>query len=72
MISACPTHFKRHCSKPKRPPPIPEQKSIKVKIPNQSFLTHNKNTPYLRERQTQNMKKLKFNEKQNDSKNKPP
>lgn len=28
--------------------------------------------PYLRERQTQNIKKLKFNEKQNDSKNKPP
>ncbi len=28
--------------------------------------------PYLRERQTQNTKKLKFNEKQNDSKNNPP
>lgn len=28
--------------------------------------------PYLRERQTQNIKKLKFNEKQNDSKNNPP
>lgn len=27
---------------------------------------------YLRERQTQNIKKLKFNEKQNDSKNNPP
>ncbi len=28
--------------------------------------------PYLRERQIQNIKKLKSNEKQNDSKNKPP
>ncbi len=28
--------------------------------------------PYLREQKTQNTKKLKFNEKQNDSKNKPP
>ncbi len=28
--------------------------------------------PYLRDRQIQNTKKLKFNEKQNDSKNKPP
>lgn len=28
--------------------------------------------PYLRDRQTQNIKKLKFNEKQNDSKNNPP
>lgn len=28
--------------------------------------------PYLREQKTQNIKKLKFNEKQNDSKNKPP
>lgn len=27
--------------------------------------------PYLREQKTQNIKKLKFNEKQNDSKNKP-
>lgn len=28
--------------------------------------------PYLREQKTQNIKKLKFNGKQNDSKNKPP
>ncbi len=28
--------------------------------------------PYLRKRQTQNIKKLKSNEKQNDSKNNPP
>ncbi|ACD48561.1 hypothetical protein HPSH_05775 [Helicobacter pylori Shi470] len=28
--------------------------------------------PYLREQKTQNIKKLKFNEKQNDSKNKTP
>lgn len=28
--------------------------------------------PYLKERQTQNIKKLKFNEKQNESKNNPP
>ncbi len=28
--------------------------------------------PYLRERQTQDIKKLKFNGKQNDNKNNPP
>lgn len=28
--------------------------------------------PYLRVQKTQNIKKLKFNEKQNDSKNNPP
>ncbi|EMG85055.1 hypothetical protein HMPREF1394_00041 [Helicobacter pylori GAM105Ai] len=30
---------------------MPEQKSIKVKIPNQSLLTHHQNMPYLRKRQ---------------------